>query len=103
MMDQPKTLAFSAEPGQTALTMLEVIAVARRAFTTMNGGRIDAVANCAQTEGGDWRVVIDVIESAAKIGRNDLLCAYEIRVTPQGRVGGFQRLGRYHREEGAPS
>ena len=99
-MDQPKTASFGTEPGPTALSMLEVIAQARRAFAGLNGSKIDAVAQCAADEDGSWRVVIDVIESPAKLGKNDLLCAYEIRVAPQGRIAGFQRLGRYHREEG---
>lgn len=98
-MEQPKTAGFASENGQTGLTMLEVISQARRGFAAMNSGKIDAVAQCAQTENGDWRVVIDVVESAARMGRNDLLCAYEIHITPQGRIGGFQRIGRYHRED----
>lgn len=99
-MDQPKTVSFAAEPGPAALSMLEAIAQARRAFAGLSGAKIDAVVQCAADEEGSWRVVLDVIESPAKLGKNDLLCSYELRVTPQGRISGFQRLGRYHREDG---
>ncbi|ARE42201.1 hypothetical protein RGUI_4060 [Rhodovulum sp. P5] len=100
-MEQPKPGSFSTEGGAAAMSMVEIIALARRALTAMNGSPIDAVAQCEGEDDGSWRVVIDVVESPARMGNNDLLCAYEIRVSPQGKVAGFQRLGRYHREDGS--
>lgn len=96
----PSRQPGGGDPGPAPLAMLEVVAQARRAFAGLSGARIDAVAQCLAEEDGSWRVVLDVVESPAKLGHNDLLCSYEIRVASQGRIAGFQRLGRYHREEG---
>jgi hypothetical protein len=45
-------------------------------------------------------VEVEVIESHARMGDNDLLAAYDVRVGEAGEVRGFRRLRRYFREDG---
>ena len=98
-MEQPKASDFRADPAPGGPSMAEAVAQARRAITAMNGCKVDAVSRCVRDEAGDWRVTVEVVESAARMGDNDLLCAYEVVIARSGDVSGFTRIGRYHRED----
>ncbi len=78
----------------------EAIEAARRAMQATGHPDIDGVAACEVGADGAWRVEVEVIESHARMGDNDLLAAYDVRLGEAGEVRGFRRLRRYFREDG---
>jgi len=83
------------------VTLIEAIAIARRCTAEMTGLPIDGISASGRHGDGDWRIVVEVIESPARLGDNDLISMHEVLLTEQGELTGFSRVGRYHREEGA--
>ena len=91
---------FRSERTGGALGLAEAVGHARTALSSLTSAQLDAVSLAEEIDDHCWRVELEVVESAARIGDNDLLCAYEIRIAPNGSVLGFRRLRRYHRESG---
>ena len=77
----------------------EAIAIARRSVSGITDQPIDSVSHCQKQENGDWRVVIDVIDSPARMGDNDLLAAFEVHIDEGGDVTFCSRTRRYRRED----
>jgi hypothetical protein len=84
----------------TAFGPAEAIEAARRAMKATGHPEIDGVAACEAGVDGGWRVEVEVIESHARMGDNDLLAAYDVRLGDGGEIRGFRRLRRYYREDG---
>jgi hypothetical protein len=84
------------------IALIEAMAVARRSVEQLTSLRIDAVAKTERLPDGGWTVTIDVVEAKARMGNNDLLCAYEVTLAPDGELTGFGRRHRYLRETGSP-
>lgn len=82
------------------LSLVEAMSLARRTVAMFTELAVDAVPECAP-DGAGWRVVVDVVEAPARLGDNDLIASYEVRVTEEGEVGGFQRTARYNRIDAA--
>ena len=98
MKHQPKA-QFGKKDGTSGLTILQAIAHAKEAVTTMTGLTIDSVVHCARGEDLNWAVSVDVVESFARMGDNDLLATYEVAIAPSGEMQSFARIKRYHRED----
>ncbi|MFA8442740.1 gas vesicle protein GvpO [Yoonia sp.] len=81
------------------LTMLDAIDAAKAAIGSMTGQQIDAIVQCSRADAGDWTVSIDVIESFARMGDNDLLTTYQVQLNAKADLVNFNRLRRYHRED----
>ena len=79
--------------------MLEAIKEAKAAVVEMTGLEPDSVAQCQRSDDGGWRIAIDVIESNARMGNNDLLATYEVNISNAAELTGYNRLRRYHRED----
>ena len=79
--------------------MPEAIAIARRSIGAMVDLQLDAVSHCERAEDGTWKVVVDLVESVARMGENDLLAAYEVTIGVDGELKHFTRLRRYRRED----
>lgn len=62
---------------------------------------IDAVTRSERSADGGWIIALDLLESAARLGDNDLLSTYEIELDDTGDVIRMERTGRYKREDGA--
>lgn len=78
-----------------------VAQTARHSLAEVVEQPIDAVASC-EAAGEEWRVVIEVIESRARLGDDDLLTVYELRLSAEGALIAYRRLGRRRRfEDGA--
>ena len=77
----------------------EAIRIARRAVSAVTDLPIDAVAHTEFTDEKTWKVVVDVIESRARMGDNDLLAAFEVHIGADGEVLFCSRSRRYRREE----
>ncbi|MEL6685914.1 MAG: gas vesicle protein GvpO [Pseudomonadota bacterium] len=88
-----------AEASTPALTMLGAIDAAKTAIGQMTGQQVDAIVQCSRADGGDWTVAVDVIESFARMGDNDLLTTYEVQINTQADLVNFNRVRRYHRED----
>ena len=84
------------------VTLFEAMAVARRSVSLMTDQPIDGVAGSERLDEGGWKVIVETIEGAARMGDNDLLAAYEVSVAADGEIAGFRRTARYHREDGTP-
>ena len=97
-MDQPKADSFGAAL-EKPLTMPDVIGKARLAIGAITTAPIDADRSCVKGEDGDWTATVEVIESPARMGENDLLSAYELAIDGTGELRAFKRVGRYHRED----
>ncbi len=85
--------------GKGALTMMSAIDAAKLAIGSMTGQQIDAIVQCSRADEGDWTVAIDVIESFARMGDNDLLATYQVQLNQDADLVNFNRLRRYHRED----
>ncbi|MEO0918702.1 MAG: gas vesicle protein GvpO, partial [Pseudomonadota bacterium] len=79
--------------------LTNAIASARLAVTGITDQKIDGVARCQKNGDGIWTVVVDVIDSPARMGENDLLAAYEVHVDAQCEVIYCARTHRYRRED----
>jgi hypothetical protein len=93
--------ASSARVQPSPLSLSPAVALARAALPDITTQPFDGIAS-AERDGPGWRVVIEVIESPARLGDNDLLAAYELMLDAEGELLSFRRLRRYHREEREP-
>lgn len=101
MKHTPKTQFDRPTPGTASppLSMPAVIREAKSLVADMTGLVPDSIAQCQKAEDGSWTVVVDVIESPARMGDNDLLAAYQVHFGAGGDMTAFERLRRYHRED----
>lgn len=95
--------AAAADPGwedaePTAITLLEAIALAKRTVAAITDQPVDGIARSSPGEDGGWRIVVEVVESPARMGENDLLAAHEVTLAADGALAGIARLRRYRRE-----
>ncbi|MEM9726215.1 MAG: gas vesicle protein GvpO [Pseudomonadota bacterium] len=77
-----------------------VTKLAREIMPDIVAQPIDAVAACERA-GDEWRVIVDVIESHARLGDDDLLAVYELTLSDAGDLNAYRRLGRRRRFEDA--
>lgn len=100
-MEHSPAAAFKSVQGERSASMSDVLAVARRSVAGIADLPVDAVSHCEKREDGIWRIVVDVVESPARLGDNDLLAAFEVHIDPQGELLYCSRIGRYRREDAA--
>ena len=98
-MEHSSSDKFISQRGVARPGLKEAIAIARRSVTGITDQTIDSVAHCQKQESGVWHVVVDVIESSARMGDNDLLAAFEVHVDETGEVIYCSRTRRYRRED----
>ena len=99
MKHETKAQFNDVQPGPALLSMMAAIGAAREAVAAMTGLPIDTVAQCRKNTEGFWQISVDVIESPARMGDNDLLATYEVLIGRDGELETFERLRRYHRED----
>ncbi|MEM9707966.1 MAG: gas vesicle protein GvpO [Pseudomonadota bacterium] len=98
MVATPNPKDFGDVP-QKSMSVAEAIAKARMAMAAITPAPVDAVRSCQRRESNGWTATVEVIESPARLGDNDLISAYEIAIDEFGEIQQFQRIGRYHRED----
>lgn len=98
MVQQPKSKDFG-NAADKPLTMPDAIAKAKLAIGAITSAPVDAIRSCVKKDGDAWTATVEVIESPARMGDNDLISAYELIMDRQGELMEFQRVGRYHRED----
>ena len=97
-MEQPRADAFRTERAGRDTDTSAALGIARRAIGAVSGAEIDGVARCERLDDGGWSIEVEVVESAARMGDNDLLAVFDVRVAANGSIGGFRRVRKYHRE-----
>lgn len=100
MADIPSAKDFK-EAGIVPLGMAGAIQRARDELSQLTDLQVDAVTRAERTPEGGWTIAMDLIESIARMGDNDLLTTYELDIDNSGVVTGMSRLVRYRREDGA--
>ncbi|MEL6838796.1 MAG: gas vesicle protein GvpO [Pseudomonadota bacterium] len=98
MKHEAKVQFKTAQKDQDTLTMFDAIAAAKSAVSAMTGQTIDSVVQCSRQDDDGWSVSVDVIESLARLGDNDLLATYQVDIAANAELVQFNRLRRYHRE-----
>jgi hypothetical protein len=81
-----------------SLNTLKVTITAREAVESITGLKADAVSRCEKRDSG-WYAVVDILESKARVGDNDLISTYELLMDAMGEVTSYKRLRRYYRTE----
>ena len=84
------------------MDVLRITKLARDMIVELTEQSFDAIAACEATSEG-WRVEVDVIESRARMGDDDLITIYQLEIDLEGVLRGYRRLGRRRRFEDAPS
>ncbi|MDG4648424.1 gas vesicle protein [Roseibacterium sp. SDUM158017] len=97
-MEQPMQERFrTREPAQ--FTIGEMMERAKAEIGAITDLPVLSVIRSGRSTDGGWTVELELLESAARMGDNDLLAAYEIHFDSFGEMSGINRLGRYHRED----
>jgi hypothetical protein len=98
-MKQDMAIPYPPAKEVPRLSMMQAIAQAKAAIATLTVLQFDAIGRCErQTEGG-WIVALDLIESMARMGDNDLLATFEVELDAGGEPVNMMRTRRYHRED----
>lgn len=98
-MEHSPSDTFVSQRGGHRPGLKDAIAIARRSVSGITDQKIDAVSHCQKQDGGVWHVVVDVIDSPARMGDNDLLAAFEVHIDETGDVIFCSRTRRYRRED----
>ncbi|MEM1428647.1 MAG: gas vesicle protein GvpO [Pseudomonadota bacterium] len=80
------------------IPLIEALSRARASIAELSGFPIDGITASEADGAGGWTVTVEVVESAARMGENDLLSAFQVRIAHDGALAGFSRLRRYRRE-----
>ena len=99
MVEHPAKRQFD-KAGSGPLTMARAIASARSEMAQITDLPLESIIRCERAPDDGWIVAVEVVESAARMGDNDYLAAYELRLGADGGTEGLTRLGRYRREDG---
>lgn len=98
-MERPTAVRLESSAKPSGLSMMDAINHAKMAVDQMTSMTIDSVARCEKRDDDGWLVIIDVVESMARMGDNDLLASYEVHLSPDAELTQFNRQRRYHRED----
>jgi Gas vesicle synthesis protein GvpO len=83
----------------------QVLMTAREQVADVTGREVEAVSGFRRDDdGGGWVVTVEVLELRRVPSTMDLLATYEVAVSGDGDVLGFERRRRYYRsavDEGA--
>lgn len=88
-----------AQTRTSTLSMAAAVRLAKAEIAGVSAAPVDAVARCDREGEGGWLVALDLIESPARMGENDLLARYELRLDKGGSVTSIERTARYRRED----
>lgn len=100
MAESPKIKDFK-EAGAAPLGIAGAIQRARDEVVMLTDLKVDAITRVHRSPDGGWIIVLDLVESVARMGDNDLLATYELTLDGNGALMGMSRLARYRREDGS--
>lgn len=78
---------------------LQIALAARDVVKSITAKEPEVVSRCERQD-PNWKVMVEVIETKARIDDNDLLASYEVEIDPQGELVGYERVRRYKRAQG---
>lgn len=90
--------ALTGDTCRPPLAMAQAVARAREEAQSLTGLMVDTVVAVHAAEAG-WRVIIDLLESRARVGRNDLISTYEMTLDAVGQPRSLTRLAKQFRED----
>ena len=99
VLEQPRAEEFKRAKS-SGLSLTQVISHAREGVAAISGLPVDAVSKCERLPEGGWHLVVDLVESPARMGENDLIAVFDVSLDPEGALQSFERRGRYRREDG---
>jgi hypothetical protein len=97
-MKHETTAAFAGQQ-PARLPMMEAVGLAKAAVASMTVLDFDSIGACEKRADGGWTIAVDVIESVARMGDNDLLATYSVQIDAEGDLVNLTRTRRYHRED----
>lgn len=100
-MSKTSSQSSFAKAGAGPLGLSGAIARAREEVSLLSQQPVDAVTRSEGDGNGGWVIVLDLLESPARLGDNDLLTTYEIVLDANGDAVRMERIARYKREERA--
>jgi hypothetical protein len=74
----------------------ELLEAARRQVAEVTGHVVESISGF-QRDGDGWTITVEVLELRRVPNTMDLMATYEVTVSADGDVLGFERLRRYHR------
>ncbi|MEO1328925.1 MAG: gas vesicle protein GvpO [Pseudomonadota bacterium] len=80
------------------MNLRDVTRLARELSDEMTGQAFDSIVRCEKREDG-WIVEVDVLESKARLGDDDLLTTYQYELDAEGGLTGYRRLRKHSRFE----
>lgn len=98
-MKQDMAIPYPTSKEAPRLSMMQAIAQAKAAIATLTVLQFDAIGRCERQPEGGWIVALDLIESMARMGDNDLLATFEVELDAAGEPVNMMRTRRYHRED----
>lgn len=98
-MELPRTSEF-AEAKAKSVSMVAAVKLARAEIRAVSDKPVDSVAKCERAGDGGWLIALDLVESPARMGENDLLSRFVMQMEADGSVVGIEHAGRYRREDG---
>jgi hypothetical protein len=78
---------------------LQIALAARDVVKSITAKEPEVVSRCERQD-PNWKVMVEVIETKARIDDNDLLASYEVEIDPFGELVGYERVRRYKRAQG---
>jgi len=79
-----------------SMTTLQATRRAKETALEITGRDVELVSRCERDD-KIWTVVLDIIESKARISDNDVLASYELILDLAGDLQRYMRLRRYRR------
>ena len=78
------------------MALQEVLEAARRQVAAITGHPVESITGIENGDDG-WTVTVEVLELERVPNTMDVLASYEVKVSDDGEVRGFERRRRYHR------
>jgi hypothetical protein len=75
----------------------ELIETAREQVADVTGHDVEGVSGFRRVDDSGWTVTVEVLELERVPSTMDLLATYEVTLSEDGDVVGFERRRRYHR------
>ncbi len=76
----------------------ELIRSAKEAVSELTGLTVETVSGLDR-DGDGWRVTVEALELERVPSTMDVLGTYEVVLSDDGELNGFNRSGRYHRAQ----
>jgi hypothetical protein len=87
-----------AERSRPRLPGSKAVALAREYLLELTGNEPEAVTGL-DSEDGQWKVTLDIVELERVPHSTDVMASYEIQIDDAGELMAYRRLGRFYRNQ----